>query len=116
MSNSKIERKNLNTPDKTMKAGKIILDTVKLAGYNISQLTMYPGAKWSTDMKPIAKTDSCKNQHIGVVISGRVNVQMNNGTEIEYGPGDVYSIPPNHNGWTVGNEPMVSIEWTQSTD
>jgi class 3 adenylate cyclase len=29
-----------------------------------------------------------------------------------YGPGDVFEIPPGHDGYTVGDEPVVQIEWT----
>lgn len=116
MSDTKIERKSLNTPDKTINAGKATLEIAELGGYTVTRITMPPGSKWSTDMKPIAKTDSCQKQHIGVINSGRVNVRMNDGTEIEYGPGDVMSIPPGHDAWTVGDEPMVGIEWEVPTD
>jgi quercetin dioxygenase-like cupin family protein len=36
---------------------------------------------------------------------------MNDGTEEEYGPGDVAYIPPGHSAWVVGNEPYVGIEF-----
>jgi quercetin dioxygenase-like cupin family protein len=36
---------------------------------------------------------------------------MNNGSEEEYGPGDVTYIPPGHNAWVVGNEPYTGIDF-----
>jgi hypothetical protein len=30
---------------------------------------------------------------------------MNNGSEEEFGPGDVGYLPPGHNAWIIGNEP-----------
>jgi hypothetical protein len=115
MSTKKIEKKSFNSPDDKQAAGKVKAETVKIGGYNITRSTMEPGAKWSTDMKPIVKTDSCQVQHIGVLISGRVNLRMDDGTEVEYGPSDIASIPPGHDAWVVGNEPAVFLEWSENS-
>ncbi len=114
MSSKKIERKSFNSPDKSMTPSKAKAETVNVGGFTVTRLTMEPGWKWSTDMKPVVKTDSCEEQHNGVCISGRVKVRMDDGTEVEYGPGDIGSIPPGHDGWTVGNEPAVFIEWEET--
>jgi uncharacterized cupin superfamily protein len=37
---------------------------------------------------------------------------MDDGTEVEYGPGDVGVIPPGHDAWVVGNDPVVVIDIT----
>lgn len=37
---------------------------------------------------------------------------MRDGTALEYGPDDVYDIPPGHDGYTIGEEPAVMIEWS----
>ena len=34
------------------------------------------------------------------------------GTEEECGPGDAAVIPPGHNAWVVGNQPVVTIDFT----
>jgi quercetin dioxygenase-like cupin family protein len=46
------------------------------------------------------------------VLSGRMVVKANDGTQIEYGPGDVMVAPPGHDAWIVGNETCVVIDWT----
>jgi uncharacterized cupin superfamily protein len=46
------------------------------------------------------------------MISGRMHVKMDDGTEIEFGPGDVGVIAPGHDAWVVGNEPVVAIDIT----
>ena len=38
-------------------------------------------------------------------------VRMDDGQEIEYGPGDVGLVPPRHEAWVVGNEPYVRIDY-----
>jgi quercetin dioxygenase-like cupin family protein len=50
------------------------------------------------------------------MISGRMRVKMDDGSEEEFGPGDVNHIPPGHNAWVVGNEPVVAIDFTGMTD
>ena len=66
------------------------------------------------DVKPIAKTDSCQATHMGYVISGRMKVVMNDGTEAEAGPGDVVHIAPGHDAWIVGNEACVMVDFGSS--
>jgi quercetin dioxygenase-like cupin family protein len=36
-------------------------------------------------------------------------VKMEDGTERELGPGDLFHIPPGHDSWVVGEEPYVSL-------
>ncbi len=111
MSSKKIERKSFNSPDKSMTPSKAKAEIVNVGGFTVTRLTMEPGWKWSTDMKPVVKTDSCEEQHNGVCISGRVKVRMDDGTEVEYGPGDAWFVPPGHDMTIVGTEPLVGIEW-----
>ena len=46
-------------------------------------------------------------------LSGRLHVQMADGTELEAGPGDVTSLPQGHDAWVVGDEPVVVVDWRQ---
>lgn len=112
MSSKKIERKSLNSPDETRPAGKAKAELVNLGGFTIARFTAEPGWKWSTDVKPIVKTDSCQLSHAGVIVSGRLITVMDDGTRVEFGPSDAFSIPPGHDGWVVGDEPMVGIEFS----
>jgi hypothetical protein len=36
---------------------------------------------------------------------------MDDGTEFELGPGDVALIEPGHDGWVIGDEPAVVLDW-----
>jgi class 3 adenylate cyclase len=46
------------------------------------------------------------------MLSGRLGALLRDGTILEFGPDDVYDIPPGHDGYTVGDEPAVMIEWS----
>jgi hypothetical protein len=56
-------------------------------------------------------TDSCQVGHLIHVTSGRIVVRMDDGSEAEFGPGDVGSIPPGHDAWVVGDESFISIDF-----
>ena len=45
------------------------------------------------------------------VLSGHQKVIMDDGTELEFGPGDVVAIPPGHDGEVVGDEPCVVVDF-----
>jgi quercetin dioxygenase-like cupin family protein len=72
--------------------------------------TMELGFRWSEHMKPLAKTESCQNPHILYVISGRFQVNMDDGTEEEYSTGDIAVMPPGHDMCTTGDKPAVVLE------
>jgi quercetin dioxygenase-like cupin family protein len=39
-------------------------------------------------------------------------VQMNDGSQMEYGPGDAFYMPPGHDAWVVGDERCVLVDVT----
>ena len=108
-----MERKNISSPDETrpFKDGKGQLDLVNLPGGLVGRATFQPGWKWSEHVKPIAGTDSCQAAHVGYYVSGRMVCRMDDGQELEFGPGDFAVIPAGHDAWVTGNEPCVVIDW-----
>ena len=62
-------------------------------------------------MKPIAGTDSCEVSHLGYVLSGRMTVEMDDGSTADVGPGDVFAIPPGHDAEVVGDEPCEMVDF-----
>jgi quercetin dioxygenase-like cupin family protein len=104
---------SLNSPDevRTFEGGTGQVELVNTAGGAVGRATFQPGWKWSQHVKPIAQTDSCQAAHTGYVVSGRMMVVMDDGEEMEYGPGDFASMAPGHDAWIVGDEPCVVIDW-----
>jgi hypothetical protein len=107
-----VEVKSFDSPDETRPfEGKGKADVVKLAGRDVGRGTFEPGWKWSSNVKPIAGTDSCEVFHVGYVLSGRMKIYMNDGSEQEIGPGDAYAIPPGHDAEIIGDEPCVALDF-----
>jgi len=106
-----LETKNFGKPDEVRTFEKGRIDLVTVAGVDIGRLILEPGWRWSTHVKPIAKTEWCEAPHFQYVVSGRLHGVMADGTEMEVGPGDVAYMPPGHDGWVVGDEPVVLVDW-----
>ena len=103
-------KSNVNDPDETRVTPKAKLQLVTVGGFSVGFRTLDPGWRWSTHMQPVAKTPSCRVRHIGYVVSGRMGFQMDDGTELEVGPGDVFDVHPGHDTWTVGDAPAVFVD------
>jgi hypothetical protein len=107
-----LEHVSFDRPDEVREGENWRLELVNLAGgAQVGRITVQPGWRWSTDVKPVAGTDLCMAPHQQYQISGRIHVVMADGTELEAGPGDITSLPPEHDAWVVGDEPVVAIDW-----
>jgi quercetin dioxygenase-like cupin family protein len=107
----KAEYKSLSSPDemRTFSHGKVEL--IHIGAGTIGRLTLEPGWRWSTDVKPLAHTEWCEVSHFQYQVSGRLHVLMSDGTELDLTPGDVAVLPAGHDAWVVGDEPVVLVDW-----
>lgn len=101
---------NLRDPDETKETPKAKLQLVTLGDFTFGLRTLEPGWKWTTMMRPVAKTETCEIRHIGYVLSGHMGFLMDDGTELEVGPGDAFDVHEGHDAWTVGEEPVVFLD------
>jgi uncharacterized cupin superfamily protein len=112
-----MEVKNHESPEETRPfEGNGEALVVNVGGRPIGKGTFEPGWRWSDNVKPIAQTDSCEVSHLGYVLSGQMHVVMDDGTEGDVGPGDVFALPPGHDAWTVGDEPCVMLDFGEFGD
>jgi quercetin dioxygenase-like cupin family protein len=106
----KMQKKSMNTPDETRNFPNGNAQLVMLEGTTFALVTFEPGWRWSESLKPIAQTESCQVLHTMYHLSGKLHVVMDDGTEEEYGPGDISLIPAGHDAWTVGDEPALCLD------
>ena len=105
------EARSLDQADETRTPDKTKVDIVRLGENEVGRFTFAPGWRWSECIKPVVGTDSCELSHLGYVVSGRLHVVGDDGTESDVGPGDAYAIAPGHDAWVLGDEPFVGIEF-----
>jgi uncharacterized RmlC-like cupin family protein len=106
-----MEAKNFSNPDEIRNLPKTKIEVIKVGDSTIMRGTFDPGWKWSECVKPTAGTESCQAPHIMYVLSGRMKIVMDDGSEMEIGPGDAVDIPPGHDAWTLGDEPCTAIDF-----
>ncbi|MFI9815136.1 cupin domain-containing protein [Saccharothrix variisporea] len=104
--------KSLENPEETRRFPHGHVDLVTLGGTTAGRAEFEPGWRWSNDVAPIAGTKSCQAMHTGYVLSGRMHIRMDDGTEADVGPGDAMVVEPGHDAWTVGDESCVVLDFT----
>jgi quercetin dioxygenase-like cupin family protein len=103
--------KRYDAADEVLEFPKGRFEKVTIAGMALGRASYEPGWKWSEHVSPTVGTKSCEVEHIGLVVSGRAAIRMNDGTEKIVGPGDLFSVPPGHDSWVVGEESYVSLHF-----
>ena len=111
-----MQKRDFGKPDETRTFDKGKVELIALGGITFGRAILQPGWRWSTSVKPIAKTDSCQAPHLQYHVSGRLHVVMDDGSENEFGPGDVSLLPPGHDAWVVGDEPVVVVDVSGMVD
>jgi hypothetical protein len=87
------------------------MELVRLDGADVWRIIAEPGWRYSESVGPAEGTLRCPAPHrLWMMVSGRLAVQMENGTTKEFGPSDLGSIPPGHEAWVVGDEPLVAFD------
>jgi hypothetical protein len=113
---TKPELKSFGKPDEVRKFPKGYLELIKIGGATVGRAVFEPGWRWSTSVQPIAKTKSCEASHFQYHVSGVLKVVMDDGTEFECRAGDVSLLPSGHDGWVVGNETVVIVDFQGMID
>lgn len=111
-----IRRKSLNDPDAIRDLPLAVIRIARIGSHTIGYGVEQPGWRWSTHMGPGAGTASCPVHHLQVFLSGRFRVRMDDGEEVEFGPLDVGDIPPGHDAWVVGDEPVHILDFAGNSD
>ena len=99
-------------PDEVVEFGGATEELITIGGLTVSRSSQPMGWRWREHFQPLVGGEWCQAHQVGVQLSGRQAILLEDGTEFELGPGELYDIPPGHDGWTVGEEPAVMIEWS----
>ena len=105
------EHKSFGTPDEVRSFPNGRAEILKVGGVEVGRMVFQPGWRWSRDVKPIAKTDSCHAPHFQYHVAGQLAIRMDDGTEFIAKAGDITSLPSGHDAWVVGDEPVVVVDW-----
>src|SRR6476469_5711279 len=91
--------------------GHVRLDVGRAGAARIKRMIYPPGFHWAKDMKPVTGTDLCMHAHVGFLARGEIHIEYADGCIVEHKAPQVVAIEPGHDGWVVGKEPVVLIEF-----
>jgi hypothetical protein len=91
--------------------GHVKLEVVRAGAARVKRMIYPRGFHWAVDMKPIVKTDLCMHAHVGFLVRGEIHMEYADGCIVEFKAPQVIAIEPGHDGWVVGDEPAVVIEF-----
>jgi hypothetical protein len=105
--------KSLERPDDTLDMERGHFDIVHIAGAGVGRATFQLGWKWSTHEKPAvrAEGDFCEVPHFVYVAAGQLHIVTADGSEFDLKQGDVATLPAGHDGWVVGDVPVVMLDF-----
>ena len=98
---AEITRKSFDSPDEVRTPKEEMrIEVVEIGGLTIRRHTAKVGYSG----------EDCPIDHLLYVISGTLHTRMPDGAETEVGPGEIAAIPPGHDAWNAGDEPVVWLE------
>ena len=77
----------------------------------VKRMIYPPGFRWSKAMKPVVGTDRCMHAHVGFLARGEIHIEYRDGCVVKFKAPQVVAIDPGHDGWVVGKDPVVLIEF-----
>ena len=104
--------KSFEKPDESTHFEKGKFELINIGGLTIGRATYEPGWKWSKHVNPLAGTEFCDVEHVGMVLSCNATVAFQDGRIVELTPGYLfYILPEPHDSWVIGDEPYVSLHF-----
>ena len=97
-------------------AGRVKAEVGRAGEARVKRVVYPPGFRWSKDMKPVVGTDLCMHAHVGFLARGEIHIEYADGCVVEHRAPQIVAIEPGHDGWVVGKEPVVLIEFDFERD
>ncbi len=91
--------------------GHVQLEVGRAGAARVKRMIYPAGFRWSVDMKPVVGTDLCMHAHVGFLARGHFTIEYADGCRLEARAPQIVAIDPGHDGWVVGKEPAVFIEF-----
>ena len=98
------------------KVGHVTLEVGRAGAARVKRMIYPAGFHWAKDMKAAVGTDLCMHAHVGFLVRGEIHIEYQDGCVVEFKAPQVVAIEPGHDGWVVGRESVVMIEFDFERD
>jgi hypothetical protein len=97
--------------DEHRDVGGVQVDIARAGNVRVKRMIYSPGFSWAKDLSGIVGSKLCMHAHVGFMARGQINVRFADGCVVEYKAPQFVAVEPGHEGWVVGDEPAVLIEF-----
>jgi len=94
----------------------VLIDVLEAGAGRIKRMIYPPGTRWTTHLKHLVTTELCMHAHVGFLIQGHMQFQYGDGCLVDLIAPQAVVIEPGHDGWVVGDETAVLIEFDFEKD
>ncbi|WP_017973124.1 cupin domain-containing protein [Actinopolyspora halophila] len=88
------------------------LELFDLHGSAVGRFVLEPGWHWAEDVAPLTGASSCQQRHVGYVLTGNLQVMMDEGTHGVIKAGEMLHIEPGHDARTLGRDTVTLIDFS----
>jgi class 3 adenylate cyclase len=106
-----LQRKSVHEPDEVREFPMLKVNLVRMESLTIGYGVVQPGWRWSTHMRKETDEPLCQVHHLQLLLSGRFAIQMADGEYTEIEPDEIFDVPPGHDVWVVGDEPVTVVDF-----
>lgn len=96
--------------------GHVQIEVGRAGAARVKRMIYPAGFHWAADMKSVTGTELCMHAHVGFLAHGEIHIEYADGCIVEFKAPQVVAIEPGHDGWVVGSEPVVLIEFDFERD
>ena len=97
--------------DEHRENGGVLVDIARIGNVRVKRMIYPPGFNFAAHLKSVVGTELCMHAHVGFMARGQINVRFADGCVVEHKAPQFVSVEPAHEGWVVGDEPAVLIEF-----
>jgi hypothetical protein len=91
--------------------GGVQIDIFRAGESRVKRMIYPPGFNWGMHLKEAVGTELCMHAHVGFLAHGEIHVRFQDGCVDEFKAPVFVAVEPGHEGWVVGDEPAVLIEF-----
>jgi class 3 adenylate cyclase len=106
-----IKSKSFDEPDERRSFPLMDSQFAQVASIGLGRATLQPGWRWTTSIGPLTGDAFCQVHHVQLILAGRLGFEMESGESGEFGPNSIVDVPPGHDAYVVGDEPVVLVDF-----
>jgi hypothetical protein len=91
--------------------GGVRVDVFRAGIGRVKRMIYPPGFDWRVHLMDALGSEYCNHAHVGFLAHGEIHVRFQDGAVEQFKAPQFVAVQPGHQGWVVGTEPAVLIEF-----